>query len=65
MPYAEGRVYNDADAHIMEPVNWLAGYADAKTRDLLKPLDLSKTGKMADHAFTGKFDAEPLGRGRY
>jgi predicted TIM-barrel fold metal-dependent hydrolase len=56
MPYAEGRIYNDADAHVMEPVNWLADYADAKTRKLLKPLDLSKTGKMADHATIGKFD---------
>jgi predicted TIM-barrel fold metal-dependent hydrolase len=57
MPYAQGRVYNDADAHIMEPTNWLAEYADAKTRALLKPLDLSTAGKMAEHAFTGKYDA--------
>jgi predicted TIM-barrel fold metal-dependent hydrolase len=57
MPYATGRIYNDADAHVMEPANWLAEYADAKTRTLLKPLDLSRTGKMADHALTGKFDA--------
>jgi predicted TIM-barrel fold metal-dependent hydrolase len=57
MPYAEGRVYNDADAHIMEPVDWLAGYADAKTRELLKPMDLSQTGNMqADYASKGKFD---------
>jgi len=57
MPYAEGRVYNDADAHVMEPANWLAEYADEKTRKLLKPLDLAKSGTMADHAFKGKFDA--------
>ena len=56
MPYATGRIYNDADAHVMEPINWLASYADAKTRELLKPMDLSKTGKMADHATSGKFD---------
>ena len=58
MPYAEGRIYNDADAHLMEPANWLAGYADAKTRALLKPLDLSKTGNMAaEFAHSGKFAA--------
>src|SRR5436309_1149093 len=57
MPYAEGRIYNDADAHVMEPASWLADYADVKTRALLKPLDLSKTGKMAEHAQRGKFDA--------
>ncbi len=56
MPYATGRVYNDADAHIMEPADWLASYADAKTRALLKPLDLAMSGKMAEHArFKGKF----------
>ncbi len=57
MPYAAGRTYNDADAHIMEPSNWLAHYADAKTRALLKPLDLSVAGKMAEHLHKGKFDA--------
>jgi hypothetical protein len=56
MPYAEGRIYNDADAHIMEPVSWLVDYADAKTRALLKPLDLSRTGKMAEAATHGKYD---------
>ena len=56
MPYAEGRVYNDADAHIMEPANWVTSYADTKTRALLKPMDLSKAGKMADHATLGRFD---------
>src|SRR6516162_3418686 len=57
MPYATGRIYNDADAHVMEPVEWLVGYADAKTRELLRPLDFSRTGKMAEHATTGKFPA--------
>jgi len=56
MPYASGRTYNDADAHIMEPANWLAHYADAKTRALLKPLDLSVAGKMSEHLHQGKFD---------
>src|SRR6266852_7149520 len=57
MPYAEGHIYNDADAHIMEQVDWLSGYADAKTRAMLRPLDLSRTGNMAaEFAHTGKFD---------
>ena len=59
MPYAEGRVYNDADAHVMEPINWLENYADARTRAILKPLDVSNAGKMNDHAtaFSSKFPA--------
>jgi predicted TIM-barrel fold metal-dependent hydrolase len=57
MPYAEGRVINDADAHVMEPINWLADYADEKTRKLLKPMDVSNTGDMDKHgtAFSSKF----------
>ena len=30
MPYAEGRIYNDADSHIMESRDWLASYVDPK-----------------------------------
>src|SRR4051812_38252020 len=33
MPYAEGRVIHDADAHIMEWPSWLADYADPSIRD--------------------------------
>ena len=28
MPYANGRVFHDADSHVMEPLDWLAPYAD-------------------------------------
>jgi len=48
MPYAEGRIFNDADSHIMETSEWLASYADPKIRDLLPPPDFSRTGRMAD-----------------
>src|SRR5216684_8818259 len=58
MPYAEGRIYNDADPHVMEPQNWLANYADAKTRALLKPNDFSRASKMAENALKGRFDAK-------
>jgi uncharacterized protein len=37
MPYAQGRIYNDADAHVMETADWILDYADAKARALLKP----------------------------
>jgi hypothetical protein len=32
MPYAEGRVIHDADAHIMEMPGFLADYLEAKYR---------------------------------
>src|SRR6202167_6166679 len=48
MPYAEGRVYNDADSHIMETASWLASYADPSIRDRIPPPDFARTGVMAD-----------------
>ena len=30
----------DADSHLMEPPNWLDGYADPSIRDRLKPVGL-------------------------
>src|SRR5262249_50445910 len=33
MPYVEGRVVHDADAHIMETPNWLRDHADPAVRD--------------------------------
>src|SRR5207244_3305663 len=41
MPYIEGRVVHDADAHIMETPNWLRGHADPDVRDRIEPLQLS------------------------
>ena len=32
MPYAEGRIYNDADSHFMETKDWLLRYADPESR---------------------------------
>ena len=37
MPYAEGRVVHDADAHIMEWPSWLVDYADPGVRERLQP----------------------------
>lgn len=48
MPYAQGRIYKDADSHIMETAEWLASYADPKVRERIPPPDFSRTGRMAD-----------------
>src|SRR5260221_14158189 len=44
MPYAEGRVYYDADSHVMELPHWLEDYADADTRERIRPLYLGGAG---------------------
>jgi len=38
MPYNEGRVVHDADAHIMETPTWLRDHADPSVRAKIKPL---------------------------
>jgi predicted TIM-barrel fold metal-dependent hydrolase len=37
MPYIEGRLVHDADAHIMETPNWLRDHADPSIRDRIAP----------------------------
>jgi hypothetical protein len=41
MPYSCGRIVHDADAHIMEPPNWLRDHADPSIRDRIEPLQYS------------------------
>jgi uncharacterized protein len=50
MAYAEGRVYYDADSHLMETSDWLTSHADPDVRDLLTPLQLGGAGQFAEEA---------------
>ena len=38
LPYVQGRVVHDADAHVVETPDWLVPYADPELRPHLKPL---------------------------
>ena len=38
MPYNEGRIVHDADAHLMETPTWLRDHADPAIRDRIAPL---------------------------
>jgi predicted TIM-barrel fold metal-dependent hydrolase len=44
MPYAAGRTYYDADAHIMELPDWLPSYAEPDFRDRIRSFSLGSTG---------------------
>ena len=50
MPYAEGRIFNDADSHIMETQDWLISYADPDVRAKLHPLAIGSGGRMVEKA---------------
>jgi predicted TIM-barrel fold metal-dependent hydrolase len=47
MPYAAGRVINDADSHIMESLDWLSSHADPKIRERLGSMRLEAGGSGA------------------
>ena len=48
MPYATGRVYHDADSHILEPNDWLKEHADPTWREAMPLLGVSAIGAKAD-----------------
>ncbi len=64
MPYSEGRIVHDADAHIMETPTWLRDHAEAKYRDRLPVLrypggnELRQTGSPEEqqHDLAASFD---------
>ncbi len=54
MPYHDGRIIHDADAHLMETPNWLRDHADPAVRDRIAPLhypggnELRQTGEVGE-----------------
>jgi uncharacterized protein len=59
MPYAEGRIFNDADSHVMETQDWLIAHADPDIRPKLLPLAIGSGGKMVEKAI-----AKAVGRSK-
>lgn len=57
MPYATGRIFHDADAHIMETPDWLLDHADAATRARLPRLDLGAAPPAARGTDEGDDDS--------
>jgi predicted TIM-barrel fold metal-dependent hydrolase len=41
MPYAQGRIYHDADSHVMETPGWIVPYADPEIRARLAPIHVA------------------------
>jgi len=58
MPYAQGRIFHDADSHVMETPNWLAPYADKKLAGKLKPLALVGVPEAKRERFVEKLIAQ-------
>jgi hypothetical protein len=59
MPYATGRVYFDADSHVMEPADWLKEYADPHIRDQLKPAPSWNFTRAKAQELLGERAADP------
>jgi predicted TIM-barrel fold metal-dependent hydrolase len=58
MPYAEGRIFHDADSHVMETPEWLPSHADPAFRNRIAPYSLGGTGPAA-------FAQKMIDRGRH
>ena len=61
MTYATGRVYHDADSHVMETREWLDPYLDSELKSLLRPLygrEPGRIDKLLDQARARRSDAE-------
>jgi len=58
MPYIEGRLVHDADAHIMETPNWLRDYADPDIRDrIAQPGYVNELRQTGDQSQLEDIDA--------
>lgn len=61
MPYCEGRLFYDADSHIMEMPDWLSNHVDPQWRDRIPPMDFSRIGFLGEQvgrlAADGSHDA--------
>jgi predicted TIM-barrel fold metal-dependent hydrolase len=60
MPYVEGRLVHDADAHIMETPLWLRAHAESKFRDRLPTLSYASIGRSDLASSSPESDAERL-----
>jgi predicted TIM-barrel fold metal-dependent hydrolase len=59
MTYAQGRIFNDADSHIMELPDFLKRYADPDARDRVPTISVPTVGALA------VLDAESAAAGRH
>lgn len=67
MTYAKGRVFNDADSHIMEMPDFLSAFADPALKDKIPPIGFGSGGKTAEgkifrYKLEGAAKAEKLER---
>src|SRR5580658_2283866 len=63
-PYASGRLYCDADSHVMEPSDWLFEFADPAIRPRLRPLFPGDFDVRAAREVVRKREADPEGTTR-
>lgn len=69
MTYAQGRLINDADSHIMELPDFLRSYADPATHDVAPKLPVPTVGALAvldpDSAAAGRHSPAQASWKRY
>jgi predicted TIM-barrel fold metal-dependent hydrolase len=48
VPYCEGRLFYDADSHIMETADWLSRHVDPEFRDAIPPMVFERIGSFGE-----------------